>query len=76
MYTFNNINDIIETVTAYKNNKRKRKRGGAKVEMNNDLERLINCIEPLKKLNSMIGMDSIKKNIVDQILFYTQKLNY
>ena len=29
----------------------------------------------IKKLESLIGMDSVKKNIIDQILFYTQGLN-
>jgi SpoVK/Ycf46/Vps4 family AAA+-type ATPase len=73
-YCFESISDIIEIVTNYKNNKRKRKRN-IKFECNKDLERLIDCIEPLEKLNALIGMEDIKKNIVDQILFYTQKLN-
>ena len=42
---------------------------------NPDLERLSKCITPLKKLNNLIGMDDLKKNICDQILFYCQKLN-
>ena len=54
----------------------KRQRNGkCKIKYNSDLERLVSCIEPLKKLNQLIGMDEIKKNIVDQILFYSQKLN-
>ena len=75
-YTFESIKDIIEVVSNYKKikNCKKRKRN-AKVEYNSDLERLIDCIEPLKKLNKLVGMDEIKKNIVDQILFYSQKLN-
>jgi len=73
-YKFDNINDIIETVSKYKEN-RKRRYGNCKVEYNSDLERLIDCIEPLKRLNTLIGMDEIKKNIVDQILFYSQRLN-
>jgi len=73
-YTFENITDIIEIVSKYKSLKKKRK-GNIKVEYNSDLERLIDCVEPLKKLNNLVGMDEIKKNIVDQILFYSQKLN-
>ena len=73
-YTFENITDIIELVTKYKTFKKKRK-SGVKVEYNNDFERLIDCIEPLQKLNKLVGMDEIKKNIVDQILFYSQRLN-
>jgi SpoVK/Ycf46/Vps4 family AAA+-type ATPase len=42
---------------------------------NYDLEKLADCIEPLKKLNNLVGMENIKKNIIDQILFYTQQLN-
>jgi SpoVK/Ycf46/Vps4 family AAA+-type ATPase len=45
------------------------------VEYNEDIENLTKCIEPLKKLNNLIGMDSIKQNIIDQVLFYTQGLN-
>lgn len=81
VYCFNSITDIIETAKKYKserknnnknkNNNKKRKR----VEYNSDLERLSECIEPLKKLNNLIGMDSLKKNIIDQLLFYTQELN-
>jgi stage V sporulation protein K len=76
-YKFETISDIIKVAQEYKYG-RKRKRNQEQVEMvpyNSDLERLINCIEPLKKLNDLIGMETIKKNIIDQILFYTQQLN-
>jgi SpoVK/Ycf46/Vps4 family AAA+-type ATPase len=39
------------------------------------MERLINCIKPLEKLNDLIGMDEVKQNIVDQVLFFAQDLN-
>ena len=42
---------------------------------NIDFERLEDCIPSLKKLNNLIGMEDIKKNIIDQILFFTQGLN-
>ena len=67
-YSFDSILDIINVAVNYKNNGKKRK-------YNSDLERLIDCIEPLKKLNNLIGMETIKKNIIDQVLFYSQDLN-
>jgi replication-associated recombination protein RarA len=42
---------------------------------NPDLERLSRCLKPLKKLNNMVGMEDLKKNIANQILFYCQRLN-
>ena len=66
---FKNLGDLINCAETYKLTK-KRKRGG-----NPDLDRLLECIEPLKKLNGLVGMEEIKTNIIDQILFYAQKLN-
>lgn len=74
-YTFNNIIDIIEITKKYKLNRRKRPRNETDVPYNWDMERLIECLPALKKLNNLIGMESVKKNIIDQVLFYTQKLN-
>jgi len=71
-YTINSIIDIIELSRKYSNG---RKRTREQVKYNFDLEQLRYCIEPLKKLNNLIGMEEIKKNIIDQILFYTQELN-
>ena len=45
------------------------------VNYNGDLERLAKCIDPLKKLNNLIGMDSLKTDIVAQVIFYCQNLN-
>ena len=72
-YDIKSIIDIIEVSNKYERG-RKRPREN-KITYNNDLERLKFCIKPLKKLNNLVGMDSIKKNIVDQILFYSQELN-
>jgi SpoVK/Ycf46/Vps4 family AAA+-type ATPase len=72
-YDINTIIDIIEVSRKYERG-RKRPRS-SKLAYNLDLERLRYCIKPLKKLNSLIGLDEIKKNIIDQVLFYTQKLN-
>jgi hypothetical protein len=37
-----------------------------------DLKLMCDLVNPLTKLNNMIGMDSVKQNIVDQILFFLQ----
>jgi stage V sporulation protein K len=42
---------------------------------NRDLEKLSKCLDPLKKLNNLVGMDSLKKDITAQIIFYCQNLN-
>lgn len=71
-YTITNIIDIIELSEKYEKG---RKRAREKTKYNFDVDQLKYCVEPLKKLNDLIGMDDIKKNIVDQILFYAQGLN-
>ena len=77
-YTFNEVIDLIELINKYKKT-RKRPRRGVVLEknemMNIDIENLCNAIEPLKKLNSLVGMDSLKKSIIDQVLFFSQDLN-
>ena len=76
-YEFTNLIDLIENAEIYKKS-RKRTRDGVKksgIAFNKDYEKLIDCLKPLKKLNNLIGMDEIKKNIIDQILFYAQNLN-
>ena len=71
-FPINNIIDLINLSTDYeKGRKKKRKR----TMYNFDIARLKNCIGPLKKLNNLIGMEDIKKNIIDQVLFYAQDLN-
>ncbi len=40
-----------------------------------DLEKLFNLIEPLTEMKNLIGMKSVKESMVDQILFFLQKLN-
>jgi len=72
---FNELSDVIDTIVKYKAS-RKRARDSDKMGVyNKDLEMLSYCLEPLKKLNNLIGMEDIKKNLVDQILFYAQGLN-
>lgn len=40
-----------------------------------DLCRLFNLIEPLTELKNLVGMKNVKDSMVDQILFFLQKLN-
>jgi len=74
-YKFNSLTDVIDTVKTYKSNRKRNRDGNVLVKYNDDLETLYKCLEPLKKLNNLIGMDEIKKNIIDQILFFSQDLN-
>ena len=70
------IDDIIDLSKKYElGRKRPRNGGKPKLAYNYDLESLRSCIKPLKKLNELVGMDDIKKNIIDQLLFYIQDLN-
>ena len=41
-----------------------------------NLEILFNLIEPLSELSKLIGMKEVKQSMVDQILFFLQKLNH
>ena len=88
-YKFENILDIINTANKYKGGRKRSRTSNSyssnskstsinsyeSIPYNKDLEKLVDCIEPLKKLNNLIGMEEIKKNIIDQILFYSQELN-
>jgi SpoVK/Ycf46/Vps4 family AAA+-type ATPase len=75
-YNFKTLGDLITTIDKYKcRNKRYRDRDAGNIKYNADLERLLLTVDPLKKLNNLIGMDEIKTNIIDQILFYSQELN-
>jgi SpoVK/Ycf46/Vps4 family AAA+-type ATPase len=75
-YTFTSVSQLIEKTEKYKNRK-KRQRDDPEpfIPYNVDMERLVWSIEPLKKLNKLIGMEELKKNILDQILFFSQQLN-
>ena len=74
-YSFNTLRELIQNSKEYSINRKKQKTSEGYVRYNKDMDNLSECIEPLKKLESLIGMDSVKKNIIDQILFYTQDLN-
>ena len=73
-YSFKNLSQTIESIINYKINSKKRKADGL-TNYNADMEILSKCLGPLMKLEALIGMDSIKTNIVDQVLFYAQRLN-
>jgi len=81
-YSFKDLSDLIKYAEKYKSSRRKRQRTSysqqAEVAVeayNVDMERLIGSIHALKKLNKLVGMDEVKKNVVDQILFFSQDLN-
>jgi SpoVK/Ycf46/Vps4 family AAA+-type ATPase len=77
-YNFTSLLNLIETVENYRYSRKKRKLNyetSTPMAYNYDMECLSKCIEPLRKLYELIGMDSIKKNIIDQVLFYSQGLN-
>lgn len=64
------INSIMDLLTLIEENKL-----DDELEYNIDMKSLHNIKEPLQDLNNMIGMDSLKQNIVDQILYFIQSLH-
>jgi len=79
-YTFNSIIELIELTIKYKKSKKRPRKDiilepKEKFKYNVDIENLCNAIEPLKKLNALVGMDTLKKEIIDQVLFFSQDLN-
>jgi len=63
----NNISDILKLINTYQND--------PAIKYNIDMKALHNIKEPLEELNNMIGMKDLKNNIVDQILYFVQKLH-
>ena len=63
----NNINDLINLIEKYKIE--------TNIEYNIDMKSLHNIKEHLIELNDMIGMNNLKCNIVDQILYFSQNLH-
>ena len=77
-YKTDTLSNLINSIKEYKKGRKKQKllnEQPVKVYYNHDMENLVYCIEPLEQLNELIGMDKIKKNIIDQVLFYAQRLN-
>jgi stage V sporulation protein K len=58
-YDINNISDLITFTHTYRGR-----------HVNIDL--LANIIDPLLQLNDMIGLESVKRTILDMIMYYTQ----
>ena len=63
----NNISDLIKLCNDYKL--------AENVEYNIDMKSLHKINDDLVELNNMIGMKSLKENVVDQLLFYLQNLH-
>ena len=63
----NNIGDLLKMIETYPDDKC--------IEYNINMHSLHKIKEPLLDLNAMIGMQNLKENIVDQILFYIQNLH-
>ena len=63
----NKIGDLLSLIDQYSDIK--------ETKYNINMKSLHKIKEPLTELNNMIGMKSLKENIVDQILFYIQNLH-
>ena len=63
----NNISDILNLIHTYKDD--------PTIKYNIDMKALHSIKEPLEELNNMIGMKELKNNIVEQILYFVQKLH-
>ena len=66
-FEINNIGDLLNLIDQYPDDK--------DVEYNINMSSLHKIKSPLLELNSMIGLQNLKENIVDQILFYIQNLH-
>jgi SpoVK/Ycf46/Vps4 family AAA+-type ATPase len=66
-FEINNISDLLKMIEQYPDDK--------DVEYNINMHALHKIKAPLEDLNSMIGLQNLKENIVDQILFYIQNLH-
>jgi SpoVK/Ycf46/Vps4 family AAA+-type ATPase len=63
----NDISDLLKLVDNYK--------AEPNIKYNINMKALHNIKEPLEELNNMIGMNDLKNNIVDQILYFVQELH-
>ena len=66
-FDINNICDLLKIIDQYPDDK--------DVEYNIDIHLLHKIKEPLTNLNNMIGMKTLKENIMDQLLYYIQNLH-
>jgi len=63
----NDIDDILNLIEEYPDSK--------DVKYNINMSALHNIKTPLKELNNMVGMENLKKNILDQLLYFIQDLH-
>lgn len=63
----NDISDLLNLISTYKIDEN--------VKYNINMKILHDIKEPLCELNNMIGMKELKKNILDQIIYFIQELN-
>lgn len=63
----NNIDDILKLIATYK--------ADPSIKYNINIKALHNIKEPLEELRDMVGMNELKNNIVDQILYFVQELH-
>lgn len=61
------ISDLLDIIKEHPNDKN--------IEYNIDINALHKIKDPLIELNSMIGLNQLKSNILDQLLFYLQGLH-
>jgi SpoVK/Ycf46/Vps4 family AAA+-type ATPase len=66
-FEINNIGDLLKMIEQYPDDKA--------VEYNINMHSLHKIKDSLEDLNYMIGLQNLKENIVDQILFYIQNLH-
>ena len=67
-FDINNICDLLKIIDQYPDDK--------DVEYNIDIHLLHKIKEPLTNLNNMIGMKTLKENIMDQLLYYSLVIIY
>ena len=65
--TIDNIGDLLKLIEEYPDDK--------SIEYNINMHSLHKIKKPLLELDAMIGMQNLKENIVDQILYYIQNLH-
>ena len=60
-FTFDNISELLKIIPQRPNNY--------------DIMRLNNAALPLMELNTLVGMDKVKKQIIDQVLYFSQGIH-
>jgi len=61
------ISDLIDITTKYEDSE--------DIEYNIDFQSIVKIKTDLESLNNMIGMDKLKENVFDQLLYFVQKLH-